>query len=273
MNIRLYNCPLCLTKGVLPTSDFSCPNCKMPLSLEDANDSDDNDSDNELKNQWRGTVRDNADAMPDKVAMELKNCHKCQKELIEDFMTSDDGWFFCPSCWDKINPDYSSKKIRITPERVHIRMNKSMTTGVLFAFVGLLPVVLPTTYFRLSPLALPVRQHQNNLIRLSMCEVCGESATEKEMLPYKATRNRLGQYVGYNPKIWPGSAEILLCREHVGYFEAAKARRLTHRALTYLLLRGNNSALQLVLIVHSFVLVGGAFIIFKTIIRKDVRDW
>ena len=31
--------------------------------------------------------------------MSVRICHKCQKELAEDFMTSDDGWFFCSSCW------------------------------------------------------------------------------------------------------------------------------------------------------------------------------
>ena len=36
MDIKLYDCPNCSTEGVLPTSDFRCPNCKAPLPPEDA---------------------------------------------------------------------------------------------------------------------------------------------------------------------------------------------------------------------------------------------
>lgn len=32
MEIKLYDCPHCLTNGVLPTNDWKCPNCKSLLS-------------------------------------------------------------------------------------------------------------------------------------------------------------------------------------------------------------------------------------------------
>ncbi|MHC4542193.1 MAG: hypothetical protein ACYS74_20810, partial [Planctomycetota bacterium] len=67
MDIRLHNCPHCNTKGVLPTSDFRCPNCKMPLSPEDAHGRDDNVSDNGLKDKGREISHDGAEVMPDKL--------------------------------------------------------------------------------------------------------------------------------------------------------------------------------------------------------------
>ena len=49
--------------------------------------------------------------------MEIKICHECQKELKEDFVTSDDDWFFCHSCFDEINP---SKQISESKPKIEI---------------------------------------------------------------------------------------------------------------------------------------------------------
>jgi len=105
-----------------------------------------------------------------------------------------------------------------------------------------------------------------------MCEVCGATATKKSMKPYKATMDRSGQYIGYNPRVWPGNSEILLCEAHLNYSDTAKANRLAHGALVYLLNRGSNVWLRLVLIVHLVILFSGAFVIFKTIRREATTD-
>ena len=47
--------------------------------------------------------------------MEIKICHECQKELKEDFVTSDDDWFFCHSCSGKINPYNQASTSKTVP--------------------------------------------------------------------------------------------------------------------------------------------------------------
>jgi hypothetical protein len=138
-----------------------------------------------------------------------------------------------------------------------VKMKWIPWAGVALVVFGLLPVVAPTTYFRFSPLAVPVREHQRMAISLSECEICGAAATKRVIMPYEATMNGSGEYIGYNPERWPGNAEILLCEKHLGYSGVAKPKRLTNEALFYLLFNGNNIWLRLVLFIHLVVLVAG----------------
>lgn len=135
--------------------------------------------------------------------------------------------------------------------------------GIVLIVLGLLPSILPTTYFRISPLAAPLREYQRATISSSSCEVCGARATKKTLKPYKATMTASGEYVGYNPREWPGNSEILLCGKHLGYSEAAAAKRLSHAALLYLLFRGNNMWLRLLLLAHFLIFAGGCYTVFK----------
>jgi len=135
--------------------------------------------------------------------------------------------------------------------------------GIVLLVLGLLPILLPTTYFRISPLAAPVRQHQRSAISSRSCEVCGAPATKRTIKPYKAEMTTSGQYVGYNPREWPGNSEILLCEKHLGYSDAAVAKRLSYSALLYLLFMGNNMWLRLVFLIHLAVLAAGCYVVFK----------
>lgn len=137
------------------------------------------------------------------------------------------------------------------------------TIGIVLIVLGLLPTILPTTYFRISPLAAPVREHQRAAMSFCSCEVCGASATKKLVKPYKAIMNRSGQYVGYNPREWPGNSEILLCEKHLDCSDAAAVRRLSHSALLYLPFKGNNMWLRVVLVVHLAIFAGGCYSVFK----------
>ena len=67
MDLTVHTCSHCGAEGVLPTSDFKCPNCKMSLSREDTPGRDDGASTNGPKNEGRETARDGADVMPDKL--------------------------------------------------------------------------------------------------------------------------------------------------------------------------------------------------------------
>ena len=67
MDIRLHTCSHCGTEGVLPTSDFKCPNCKMSLSREDAPGRNDDASANGPENEGREMNCDGTDVMPDKL--------------------------------------------------------------------------------------------------------------------------------------------------------------------------------------------------------------
>lgn len=139
-----------------------------------------------------------------------------------------------------------------------------LITGIVLLVLGLLPLLLPTTYFRISPLAAPVRAHQRSAISSTSCEVCGAPASKKTMIPYEAYIDpHTGQYVGYNPREWPGNSEILLCERHLGYADAAAAKRLSHSALLYLLFKGNNMWLRLVLLIHLALVAAGTYVLFK----------
>ncbi|NQT14756.1 MAG: hypothetical protein HQ582_18520 [Planctomycetes bacterium] len=144
------------------------------------------------------------------------------------------------------------------------RSTRMMIVGIGLIVLGQAPLILPTTYFRLSPLAAPVREHQRATRSLSLCEVCGAPATVKTVKPYKAVITRTGAYVGYDPRSWPGNSEILLCEQHRGYANAAAPKRLSHTALLYLVFKGDNTWLRLVLVLHLLIVAGGCYVFFKS---------
>jgi len=144
-----------------------------------------------------------------------------------------------------------------------------LIAGIVLLVLGLLPLLLPTTYFRISPLAAPVREHQRSAISSTSCEVCGAPASKRTFKVHEAIMTTSGQYVGYNPREWPGNSEILLCEKHLGYADAAAAKRLTHSALLYLFLNGNNMWLRLVFLIHLALVAAGAYVLFKWKAQKN----
>jgi uncharacterized protein YjeT (DUF2065 family) len=137
--------------------------------------------------------------------------------------------------------------------------------GMVLIILGLLPVIFPTTYFRISPLAIPVRAHQNPAVTASFkCEVCGEPAAKLHIMPYEAEINWSGEYIGYDPRRWPGNSIIPICEKHLDYSQTVEGKRLTRGALLYLLFHGDNNWLRLVLFVHLFMVVEGCLLAFKS---------
>jgi hypothetical protein len=135
--------------------------------------------------------------------------------------------------------------------------------------LALLPCICPTSYLRVSPLAISAKAQQRAAFSIGNCEVCGDRAVRKFLKRSTARITESGNYIGYNPTKWPGNSEILLCEKHLRYADIAVGKRLTHAALFYLLVHGNNDWLRLVFLVHIFLLAGGAFFLFRWKTLKD----
>lgn len=127
--------------------------------------------------------------------------------------------------------------------------------------IGILPVLLPTTYLRWSPLAVPAVYIQGTWLQLHCCEVCGAQASKSCILPYEAEMDRFGGYVEYDPREWPGNSEIHFCAPHRHYPDLCVPYRLGRGALVYLLVFGANGALRLMFILHCAILTVGILIL------------
>jgi len=79
--------------------------------------------------------------------MAVRICHKCQKVLAEDFMTSDDGWFFCSSCWEMNRPDEQAAE----SQAEEARMMSKKAIGLIMLII--IPIFLILFIFALTLLA------------------------------------------------------------------------------------------------------------------------
>ena len=141
--------------------------------------------------------------------------------------------------------------------------SRRLALGWALIVLGILPVLFPTTYLRISPLAIPAVEVQRFWAGSTSCEVCGAPANKRALKRYEAHMDRSGSYVGYNPREWPGNSEILFCAQHDGYPDLCVAYRLGRGALAYLLVFGANWGLRALFGAHGALLVFGIGVLVR----------